>query len=162
LGTVEVSVDAGTRETYERIKGKDVFGPVVTNLIEYAEHGDITLKYIASKDNLDDRDLDGFLDLVRTLKAKSVMVTPEWTQCHNGEYTEQHCRQIARLISDLRSMTTAVPVTQADGERLFPNGMWSEIARHVGAPSPSVVAAVMRVVMSTFGPKRTWGRRSTS
>ena len=81
LGCVEVSVDAGTRETYAKVKGKDVFDAVMHNLARYAEHGSIQLKYVAMVENLTEADIDGFLGLVQKLQPNMVMFTPEWTQC---------------------------------------------------------------------------------
>ena len=136
LGTVEVSVDAGTAETYAQIKGKDAYDRVTENLKQYAQHGDVQLKYIATKDNLDDRNIDGFVELAQVLKTKSVMVTPEWTQCHNGEYNDQHHQQIAKLIGMLRATASVAPVNDDDGARLFPNGMWNRVMPYLN-PVPA-------------------------
>lgn len=128
LGLVEVSVDAGTAETYAKIKGKDAFSRVVENLHQYRQHGDIQLKFIAEKDNLNQRDITGFVDLACALNIQSVVVTPEWTQCRNKELsTPQFCEQIADLILRLRQVVPHVtPSTPQGGEQLFA-GMWDEI-----------------------------------
>jgi len=131
LALVEVSVDAGTPETYARVKGKDAFDRVVSNLLQYSKFGQIQLKYIAMKDNLGDGDIDGFLDLARMINVKSVVVTPEWSQCHDGAYDEGLLKQIARLIDSLRTFVpTVTPSNSDDRERLFP-GMRRELERHL-------------------------------
>lgn len=145
LGLVEVSVDAGTPETYARIKGKDVYNQVVSNLIEYSKSGDVQLKYIVTKDNVGKRDVDGFLDLVRLLKSKNVVFTPEWTQCHNGAYNDEQLASIAKLIDSTRELAINVrPVNHSDGDLLFPSGMWSRLKPFLTSipaqesPSPAI------------------------
>jgi molybdenum cofactor biosynthesis enzyme MoaA len=66
-----VSIDAGTPETYHRIKGVDCFEKVIDNLTKYAEtKGQIELKYIIVDGvNDNERDIDGFVDLVVKLNA---------------------------------------------------------------------------------------------
>jgi pyruvate-formate lyase-activating enzyme len=64
---VTTSVDAGTRETFKKIKGLDVFDKVRDNIIRYGKaSGDMRLKYILF-DGLNDNkeDIDGFLQLVK-------------------------------------------------------------------------------------------------
>jgi sulfatase maturation enzyme AslB (radical SAM superfamily) len=66
-----VSVDAGTPETYHRIKGVDCFEKIISNLTKYAEtKGQIALKYIIVDGiNDNEKDIDGFVDLVMKLNA---------------------------------------------------------------------------------------------
>ena len=131
LGLVEVSVDAGTPETYARVKGKDAFDRVVKNLREYSKYGQIQLKYIVMKDNLGNEDIDGFLNLARTLDVKRIVVTPEWGECHDKAFDDKLLRQIARLLDLLKANITRVtPSNRDDGERLFP-GMWHQVEPHL-------------------------------
>jgi MoaA/NifB/PqqE/SkfB family radical SAM enzyme len=61
-----VSIDAGTRETYARIKGFDCFDKVCENLKRYAssKQGLIMLKYVfVSGLNDFEKDVDGFVKL---------------------------------------------------------------------------------------------------
>jgi len=133
LGLVEVSVDAGTAETYARVKGKDAFDRVVSNLVEYSRYGKIQLKYIVMKDNLEDKDIDGFLNLARMINVGSAMVTPEWGQCHDGAFDDGQLGRIARLIDSLKAFVPEVsPSTGDDGERLFP-GIWRRLEGHLAA-----------------------------
>ncbi len=137
MGLVEVSIDAGTPETYARVKGKDAFDRVVSNLVEYSRSGKIQLKYIVMKDNLEDADINGFLNLARLINVESVMVTPEWGQCHDGVFDDRHLRKIARLIDSLKAIVPAVsPSTLEDGERLFP-GMWRRLEGCLTSMSPA-------------------------
>jgi len=59
-----ISVDAGTRETYYKIKGIDGFEQVCANLRKYSEYGMLLLKYIMYEGiNVDDANLEGFYAL---------------------------------------------------------------------------------------------------
>ena len=62
------SIDAGTRDTYKNVRGKDLYETVCKNLISYAKNNTfnaIALKYILLFDhsNTSDEDIFGFLDL---------------------------------------------------------------------------------------------------
>ncbi|MBQ7677041.1 MAG: hypothetical protein IJT32_02285, partial [Lachnospiraceae bacterium] len=63
-GIIFCSVDAGTRDTFRRVKGADAFERVSDNLREYARHGPVSLKYILL-DGVNDstEDLEGFFRL---------------------------------------------------------------------------------------------------
>ena len=63
--SVNISVDAGTRETFSRIKGIDYWGKLISNLEKYAATGgELQLKYILLE-GINDRedDVDGFIDI---------------------------------------------------------------------------------------------------
>lgn len=72
-----VSMDAGTRETFSRIKGVDQYERVCDNLRRYAAGGGrITLKYIllpGVNDNLDDA--QGFLKLCKELGVQELILS---------------------------------------------------------------------------------------
>ena len=68
------SLDAGTRETYALVKGHDWFDKVVATCARYAANGgNLRLKYICLKENLQRPDLDGFMAVARQLKARSLL-----------------------------------------------------------------------------------------
>lgn len=70
------SVDAGTVETFRKVKGVDGFDRVCENLREYAKHGPVILKYILLDGiNHTDQDLKGFFKL-----ADEVAVRVELTR----------------------------------------------------------------------------------
>jgi sulfatase maturation enzyme AslB (radical SAM superfamily) len=127
-GAVEVSVDAGTRETYASYKGEDVYDRVVENIGRYRESGPIKLKYIAAACNISDADIDGFVDLAKRTKPISVMVTPEYGESWAKEYDHKAIRQIAKLINKLMaSGHDMVPSNAVDGRRIFPD-FWEALA----------------------------------
>jgi sulfatase maturation enzyme AslB (radical SAM superfamily) len=71
--TLNVSVDAGTRETFARVKGVDCFEKVVGNLDKYADFANaIYLKYIFCHEmNFTNDDILGFLTLANRLSLKT-------------------------------------------------------------------------------------------
>jgi pyruvate-formate lyase-activating enzyme len=80
---INVSVDAGTRETFARIKRVDCFEKVSNNLIRYGEtKGDIILKYIFLPNiNDDEANVEGFMKLCQKVGNKIVSLS------YDFEYT---------------------------------------------------------------------------
>ena len=68
---INVSLDAGTRETYKKIKGFDFFHMVMNNLKKYSNEGlSIILKYIFLPGINDNKlDIEGFIKIAEHLKA---------------------------------------------------------------------------------------------
>ncbi|MCL2399092.1 MAG: radical SAM protein, partial [Defluviitaleaceae bacterium] len=57
---IQISIDAGTRKTFQKIKGLDMYEKVVNNLLEYRKYGDIDLKYVIIPGvNDNDEDING-------------------------------------------------------------------------------------------------------
>lgn len=142
-GMLEISVDAGTRETYASYKGADVFGRVVENIGRYREAGRLQLKYIAAANiNLSDADVDGFVGLVERFKPTSVMVTPEYGASWSKQYDDKNIKQIAKMIVDLRGLgVTVAPSTWAHGATLFPD-FWPELAHEIRMAKPGPIGLV--------------------
>ena len=73
-----VSIDAGTEETFRRIRGVNLFKQVISNLAEYRKYtSQIYLKYILLDDNLDDKDLDGFVQICSDLKTPKMLIASD-------------------------------------------------------------------------------------
>jgi len=73
-GHINVSIDAGTRETYKLVKGVDGFDRVRDNLYEYAKCGPVVLKYLLFDGMNDtDADLEGFFELADEVAARVVL-----------------------------------------------------------------------------------------
>lgn len=70
---LQVSMDAGTKETFAKIKGLNFWNQVTENLKKYAEHcisNQIELKYILIPGINDKKeDVDGFIKLAKELRA---------------------------------------------------------------------------------------------
>jgi wyosine [tRNA(Phe)-imidazoG37] synthetase (radical SAM superfamily) len=74
---LEVSLDCASRETYKKIKGRDLFLKVLENLRRYACAG-VTLKYIVLPENRGEDDGRAFLDLAEKLGITTVKITTDY------------------------------------------------------------------------------------
>jgi pyruvate-formate lyase-activating enzyme len=79
-GFIRVSIDAGTRETYKKVKGVDLFDKARDNLLRYSpsretpsEDKPIQLKYIFCKDNCTYEDIDGFFDIAKQIRCEIII-----------------------------------------------------------------------------------------
>lgn len=69
------SVDAGTRETWKRIKNRDLLETVWRNLERYVRHGcRVVLKYIVKDENCDEPELDAFLHRAVAIGARELVI----------------------------------------------------------------------------------------
>ena len=128
LATLEVSIDAGTRDTYTAYKGRDAFNRVVENTMRYRECGPVQLKYIAGLTNVTDADIAGFVNLAAAVRPTSILITAEMGAAFTRTYGDPAIRQVARLIDACRALDTHVsPMNDAEGNMRFPN-VWPEIA----------------------------------
>ena len=73
--SINCSIDAGTRETFEKIKGKDCYYKVLDNLEKYASSGGkIQLKYILLNGiNSNEHDIMGFIQFSKKIGAEVVL-----------------------------------------------------------------------------------------
>jgi pyruvate-formate lyase-activating enzyme len=70
------SVDAGTRETFARIKGIDLFEKVSENLAMYAQKGVVQIKYIVLPGiNDNEQDINGIIGLCNRASIKQLSVS---------------------------------------------------------------------------------------
>ena len=77
--SILVSLDCGTRETYQKIKGRDMFNVVCENISRYAsDNGNVMLKYILTNDNLNTADLNGFIEFCLSANIKNIRITYDW------------------------------------------------------------------------------------
>ena len=102
LVSLVVSIDAGTKETYKRLKGVDAFEKVKENLGMYASTGgQIEVKYIIL-DGINDNvtDIDGFAELAAGLRA-TVVISADSTVTNN-RLSENTMKMLLRLIQRIR------------------------------------------------------------
>lgn len=110
-----VSVDAGTKSTYAKVKGLDLFDKVHENLKRYSSSGIVILKYIVLPGINDNKaDIDGFIALCKDCKIELVTVSydifasPTLTE-HTTEMVKYFIDQLSksdivyRVISDVIS-----------------------------------------------------------
>jgi wyosine [tRNA(Phe)-imidazoG37] synthetase (radical SAM superfamily) len=100
---LNVSVDAGTRDTFKKVKGLDLFEKVRTNLHRYAQDGNgglVELKYIFLPGvNDNEADVDGFVELCKSIDACSVQISYDLHA--PGYLTDQTSNMVTRLINKL-------------------------------------------------------------
>jgi sulfatase maturation enzyme AslB (radical SAM superfamily) len=100
---LQVSLDAGTPEAYERFKGHKprVFAKILDNLARYADDpvaaAHINLKYIMANSNSSDADIDGFVKICKDLKVGSVNLSPEIYENKEQRTSEETLRQMIRF-----------------------------------------------------------------
>ena len=121
-GMILCSVDAGTRETFHKVKGVDGFERVSENLKEYAKHGSVALKYILLEGVHDTAaDLEGFFKLadeaaVRVDLTRDFMDSTTRFSDHTLEFAARfikHFRDQGKL-----NMSMSAFVRSGEGERL--------------------------------------------
>lgn len=98
------SIDAGTRETYLRIKGVDGFDRVRQNLKKYAEgsFGIVILKYIFVPGvNDSPEDIDGFVDFcVETAATYAISAVDQYNLSRITEQTREMARRLVLKLEE--------------------------------------------------------------
>ena len=76
---VLISLDAGTRETFHKVKGLDMFDKVIENMKRYEyKNVNFILKYIFLEGiNDNEEDMDGFLDVVREVGCTRICLSSD-------------------------------------------------------------------------------------
>ena len=94
-GSVVISIDSATRETYKKIKQVDAFDLVCENIKNYvqASENNVIIKYVlvpGYNDNL--KEIDAFFSLMKKLNVKKVAVDIEvqYAQKHENKNVSPH------------------------------------------------------------------------
>jgi molybdenum cofactor biosynthesis enzyme MoaA len=83
---IVVSMDSGTKETFAKIKGVDLYDEVCENLRKYAKHGTVELKYIILPGiNDNETDFDGFITLCEEIGASYFSISRDGINICNFE-----------------------------------------------------------------------------
>jgi molybdenum cofactor biosynthesis enzyme MoaA len=103
------SIDAGTKESFEKIKSADAFDNVCENIKRYSENGFVELKYMIIPGINDNKeDINGFFNLCKKNKIKSVVIGRDR---YKDFPFEEHTKNIAaKLIEKLRQENICVQV----------------------------------------------------
>jgi len=92
-----VSVDAGTRETYKKVKGLDMFDRVWENITRYADRGvKFVLKYIFLPENSNDVDVEGFIQEISKVK-NVVKILISSNMLRQAPHTDEQIRLIVKM-----------------------------------------------------------------
>jgi hypothetical protein len=112
---LRVSVDAGNRETFARIKGVDGWDKVCGNLERYAKLGTIVLKYIIFPgQNDDDANFKGFYELADRLGVK-VNLSRDFS--YDGDLSGEILEKAAEFIIHFQNSGKLWSVELRPGER---------------------------------------------
>jgi wyosine [tRNA(Phe)-imidazoG37] synthetase (radical SAM superfamily) len=102
-GILNVSLDCGTRDTFQRIKRLDAYDRVCENLIKYGEGRNQTksfeLKYIICEGiNDNEADIDGFFEIAHVAKATLVLLDRDFHNIQKplNEHTLKMCARFYR------------------------------------------------------------------
>jgi len=103
LGKVQAvtSVDAGTRETYKEVKGRDRFDVVWENVGKYAATGgDMSAKYILRKNNSDAENIRQFIARCHGAGIKKLVLTPDFREISQQQITEETIYGFALMVDE--------------------------------------------------------------
>lgn len=128
--TIRASIDSGTRETFNKIKGVDCFDNVILNIEKYANapKTKIELKYIVKNDNCSISDMDGFVDLCKKLKIFNIVVSPEASDAWGGKISDEAICSTIYLIKMLDKNNINLNVLR----ELYGERYYSRISAGVG------------------------------
>jgi sulfatase maturation enzyme AslB (radical SAM superfamily) len=117
--TIQVSVDSGTRETYGKVKGKDLFGDVWNNLARYAKtNGHVIAKYVVKDDNAHVDDVKEFVRLCSLHRIPEISLTLENNEVAKGRVADKTLSAAAQLIREARCLgIPASPNYEMIGEK---------------------------------------------
>ena len=96
---VQVSVDAGTPETYAQVKGRDAFEVVFKNLARYARAGDVQAKYIVMELNNRPEEVEGFMAACAQAGVGEIVVVPETGELVRGAISERTLDAAAAMLA---------------------------------------------------------------
>lgn len=95
-----VSIDSGTRSTFKKVKGHDLFEKVYSNLKSYSSTGDVKLKYIILPGiNDNEADIAGFVSLCKDIGTKLVQISYDLNA--PAELSYQTVNMIKYLVKEL-------------------------------------------------------------
>jgi MoaA/NifB/PqqE/SkfB family radical SAM enzyme len=94
---LNISVDAGTPETYKQIKGLDVFEKVFSNIEKYSETASVSCKYIFIPQNSNDTDIMGFIQKCKDSNVKAIILANDIYR--TAKNTDTQISMMAKMIS---------------------------------------------------------------
>ena len=116
---INCSVDAGTRETYKKVKGLDGFERVREHIYKYSVErgGRVQLKYIVLNENCDKENLDGFVDLCIYCNVEAARISTD--MCYDlSELPERIIEGAEYLKKRLRDSGIVVYIMDTFGTKI--------------------------------------------
>ena len=97
-GSINVSVDSGTEETYRKVKGLDAFNKVWENITNYANTGaNVSVKYIFLPENCNDNDIIGFVDNATKSGVQSIQLSRNLSDQNANEFEILYAAKMMNL-----------------------------------------------------------------
>jgi pyruvate-formate lyase-activating enzyme len=99
-GSIIVSIDSGTQETFKKVKGVDAFNRVCNTLRQYGRESKetIVLKYIFLPGiNDNETDIDGFVALANEIKCNYITISSDLFNTH---LIEEHTISMAKYLGE--------------------------------------------------------------
>jgi wyosine [tRNA(Phe)-imidazoG37] synthetase (radical SAM superfamily) len=99
--SILTSIDAGTRETYKKIRGKDLFETTLANIKKYSKANNgkgVVIKYIMLADNCDDENLLGFIDIFSRMQHEKIVITNDYNVKHCSDEMLDRIRFFATIL----------------------------------------------------------------
>ncbi len=113
---IEVSIDAGTRETYKKVKGLDAFEKVKETLHLYKQEGaNIYLKYIMLDINCTDNDIQGFCGIIKSIGPQNISISFDYNCGQN--ISQNVLRGIAKLSKEINKLGLVCIINPAIGKK---------------------------------------------
>jgi molybdenum cofactor biosynthesis enzyme MoaA len=81
-GSIMVDTDSGTQETYKIVKGADCHDRVWENIKRYKDAGNVTLKYILTKDNMSEREIFAFIEKCKWAGVNNIIISAQVDHQH--------------------------------------------------------------------------------
>jgi molybdenum cofactor biosynthesis enzyme MoaA len=81
-GSITIDTDSGTRETYKIVKGADCHDRVWENIKNYKEAGNVTLKYILTRDNMNEREISAFIKKCKWAGVDRIIISAQVENKH--------------------------------------------------------------------------------
>jgi sulfatase maturation enzyme AslB (radical SAM superfamily) len=125
-GTVAVwcSVDAGTSDTYLKVKGRRRFDTVWNVLGEYSKLNPflVIAKYIFKEDNCSTAEIDGFLAAAKKAGVSQISISQDMNE-FNGPSSPSHAQLPEHLVASMaemafKALSSGLTVSFADSFRL--------------------------------------------
>jgi pyruvate-formate lyase-activating enzyme len=92
-GKITASLDAGTPETFlkiKNIKNKSIFENVCLNLEKYSDYGCVVLKYVLLQEiNINKQDFNGFIQICKRIKNLNVQIARDYEDCRDNYSDEK-------------------------------------------------------------------------
>lgn len=104
-GLVSISIDAGFRETYKKIKGVDCFDKVVSNIKKYSNFTKnktcLSVKYILNigiNDNTEE--ILKFFEIIKYVEAGTIQLAIDYSEANSNKKVPEHYYELYKIFQN--------------------------------------------------------------